>query len=169
MTFPPGRAKLATMPLLTGSVIWVNRMGMVLVCCWRGANTSAVLTTITSGCSPTSSIAALCMRSRSAASQRYSIRMFCPFVQPSASRPLSNAFRRRAASSCPSARGIITPIRSGFPNCCARAASGQRRRAAEQRDELAALHSITSSASSRNESGIVSPSAFAVLRFTISS
>src|SRR5262245_47279341 len=35
--------------------------------------------------------------------------------------------------------------------------------AAEQRDELAALHSITSSASASNLSGISRPSAFAVL------
>src|SRR5215475_3534975 len=42
-------------------------------------------------------------------------------------------------------------------------------RAAEQRDEIAAFHSITSSASSRKESEIVRPSALAVLRFTLSS
>src|SRR6516162_5423350 len=39
-----------------------------------------------------------------------------------------------------------------------------RGRAAEQRYERAALHSITSSARSRNDSGIVSPSAWAVVR-----
>ena len=39
--------------------------------------------------------------------------------------------------------------------CCARAANGQRRRAAEQRDELAALHSITSSARPSSGSGMV--------------
>src|SRR5262245_54731788 len=44
-----------------------------------------------------------------------------------------------------------------------------RSRAAKQRDELAAFHSITSSASSTNESGIVSPIALAALRFTINS
>src|SRR5262249_33057386 len=43
------------------------------------------------------------------------------------------------------------------------------RRAAEQRDELAALHSITSSARNRNDSGIVKPIAFAVLRLITSS
>src|SRR5262249_44168768 len=41
------------------------------------------------------------------------------------------------------------------------------RRAAEQRDECAALHSITSSASATNLSGTSRPSAFAVLRFMI--
>jgi hypothetical protein len=42
-------------------------------------------------------------------------------------------------------------------------------RAAKERDELAALHSMISSARPRSVSGIVSPSALAVLRFTISS
>src|SRR5213076_73549 len=42
------------------------------------------------------------------------------------------------------------------------------RRAAEQRDELAAVHSITSSASASNLSGISRPSAFAVLTLTTS-
>src|SRR5258708_6039924 len=37
-------------------------------------------------------------------------------------------------------------------------------RAADKRDEFAASHSITSSARSRSDSGIVSPSALAVLR-----
>src|SRR5262249_36945278 len=42
-----------------------------------------------------------------------------------------------------------------------------RRRAAEERDELASLHhSITSSARSRIDGGMARPSAVAVLRFT---
>src|SRR5262249_14295671 len=44
-----------------------------------------------------------------------------------------------------------------------------RCRAAEQGDEPAAVHSITSSARARTEDGISSPSAFAVLRLMISS
>src|SRR5262249_55439374 len=43
------------------------------------------------------------------------------------------------------------------------------RRGAQQRYELAASHSITSSARARNVSGMVSPIAFAVLRLTNSS
>src|SRR5262249_23116095 len=43
------------------------------------------------------------------------------------------------------------------------------RRAAEQRYELAAFHSITSSARSRNDSGIVSLIALAALRLTTNS
>src|SRR6516164_8043168 len=41
-----------------------------------------------------------------------------------------------------------------------------RCRAAEQRDDGAAIHSMTSSARSRNDSGIAKPSALAVVRFT---
>src|SRR5262252_8187437 len=56
---------------------------------------------------------------------------------------------------------------SGF--LCARRQRPRSHRAAEQRDELAALHSITSSARCRNGSGMLRPSAFAVLRLTTSS
>src|SRR6516162_7921324 len=60
-----------------------------------------------------------------------------------------------------------TPIISGG---CARTARGPRGlRAAEQRDELAPLHSITSSASASSLSGTLTPSAFAVLRLMTSS
>src|SRR5262249_3688113 len=45
----------------------------------------------------------------------------------------------------------------------------RRGRAAEQRDELAALHSITSSAATSILSGTVMPSAFAVLRLMANS
>src|SRR5262249_40022269 len=45
----------------------------------------------------------------------------------------------------------------------------RRRRTAEQRDEFAALHSITSSASASILSGTVRPSAFAVLRLIVRS
>src|SRR6476469_8791014 len=52
----------------------------------------------------------------------------------------------------------------------ARGAGGEnRRRAAEQRDELAPLHSITSSAVASSDGGTSRPSAFAVLRLMTSS
>src|SRR5262245_658144 len=52
---------------------------------------------------------------------------------------------------------------------CARRERRRGRRAAEQRDELAAFHSITSSASASSLSGIWRPSALAVLRLMTSS
>jgi hypothetical protein len=54
--------------------------------------------------------------------------------------------------------------------CCACARSGhRRRRAAEQRDEIAAPHSITSVASTSSSGGMVKPSALAVLRLMTNS
>src|SRR5262249_17487669 len=64
------------------------------------------------------------------------------------------------------------PLRSPITDiagCCARAARPRCRRAAEQRDELAALHSITSSARASTVAGMSKPSALAVLRLTTSS
>src|SRR5262249_36563154 len=52
---------------------------------------------------------------------------------------------------------------------CARRERPHSRRAANERDELASFHSITSSARTRIVSGMVIPRAFAVLRFTTSS
>ena len=50
-----------------------------------------------------------------------------------------------------------------------RASAGKRRRAAEQRDELAAHHSITSSARASSVGGMSRPSALAVLRLITNS
>src|SRR5262249_13628562 len=58
----------------------------------------------------------------------------------------------------PHAPGLLRP-RGGRP----------RRRAAEQRDELAPSHSITSSAATSSLSGTARPSVFAVLRFMANS
>src|SRR5262249_45593475 len=56
-----------------------------------------------------------------------------------------------------------------FPRLlCSRRERPCGRRAAEQRDELASLHSITSSARPSSGSGTVSPSALAVFRLMIS-
>src|SRR5262249_14489598 len=75
-------------------------------------------------------------------------------------RPLAPRRRRARAqkSDCPQLAHLLRPRRER-----------PRGRAAEKRDELAPLHSITSSASSTNESGIVSPIPLAALRLTINS
>src|SRR5262245_38967541 len=67
---PPGRARLATKPLPTGSVIWAKMIGMLRVSCCSGCNASAVLTRMTSGSRLTSSFAWARMRAGSALPQR---------------------------------------------------------------------------------------------------
>jgi len=51
---------------------------------------------------------------------------------------------------------MSTPMRRTPPRCCARAVSGHAR-AAEERDEIAASHSITSSARASIIGGMVRP------------
>ena len=64
---------------------------------------------------------------------------------------------------------MSTPTRRIRSGCCARAASGHGRRAAEQRDELAPPHSITSSARASSDGGTIRPSILAVLRLITNS
>src|SRR6516165_5510796 len=70
VTLPPGCARLATKPEPTGSAICVKTIGMLRVSCSSGCNASAVMTRITSGFRPTSSLAWVLMRSASPPPQR---------------------------------------------------------------------------------------------------
>jgi hypothetical protein len=63
----------------------------------------------------------------------------------------------------------LSPLTTFLDSLGVRRERPRRRRAAEQRDELATFHSITSSARPSSESGTVRPSALAVLRLMISS
>src|SRR5258707_11779429 len=76
-----------------------------------------------------------------------------------------NAADWRADAS--SDRGLTRPT-TGIAGCCARR-ERPRSRAAEQRDELAPPHSITSSARSRIDVGSVTPIALAVFRLSANS
>src|SRR5215510_7544835 len=78
--------------------------------------------------------------------------------------------RKFSSVSCAKLFGdrLLRKPTTGIFSCCARDANG-RARAAEQRDELATLHSITSSARARTVAGRSRPSAFAVLRLMTSS
>jgi hypothetical protein len=73
VALPPGRGRLATKPLPTGSLTFVKMMGMMRVCCSSDAVEGVLVETTSSGCSATSSFAA----------QRVSIRMLRPSAQPS--------------------------------------------------------------------------------------
>ena len=117
VTFPPGRARLATKPPATGSVLLVNRMGMVVVA--RLAANAAIV--------PVTTIRSTLRRTRSAASSgrrlffpsvnRYSMVIFFPSIQPSLRTSCQNASRR---SALPEAVVLSrTPMRGTFPACCA--------------------------------------------------
>src|SRR6516225_6547585 len=65
VTFPPGRARLATKPLPTGSETVAKTMGMVRVCCRSAAVVGVTDERIRSGCRATSSFANRCLASAS--------------------------------------------------------------------------------------------------------
>ena len=70
LVLPPGRARLATYPLPTGSRTFTNTMGMTLVAC-RSASVAMVLgARVTSGRRPTSSAADARSRATSLPAQR---------------------------------------------------------------------------------------------------
>jgi hypothetical protein len=73
--------------------------------------------------------------------------------------PRATALVRNPASLSDEQRDFHSPSRELCTRC-----ERPRSRAAEQRDELASVHSITSSASASNLSGISTPSAFAVAK-----
>jgi hypothetical protein len=75
--------------------------------------------------------------------------------------PRATALVRNPASLSDEQRDFHSPSRELCTRC-----ERPRRRAAEKRDELASFHSITPSARAKNVSGIVRPSALAVLRLT---
>ena len=141
VTLPPGRARLATRPVPSGSCASAKTIGMTDVACFA-ARTALPDVTMTSTFKRTNSAAISANRSLRPSAQRYSIAMVRPSIQPS-----SRSRSTKAAVHWPAKRVVPkNPTVGSFPACCARAAIGHARRAAEQRDELAALHSITSSA-----------------------
>src|SRR5262249_53098261 len=83
---------------------------------------------------------------------------------------LLQALAERAQALCVHV-GVIDAHKSNYWNCGLLRPRRERPRgrAAEERDELAPFHSITSSASASNLSGISRPSALAVLRLITSS
>ena len=84
VTLPPGRGKLATKPLPTGSETVAKTMGIVRVCCSIAAVVGVLFERTRSGCSATSSLANCCLDSASpAVAQRVSIRMLRPSAHPS--------------------------------------------------------------------------------------
>jgi hypothetical protein len=97
VALPPGLARLATRPSLTGSSGTVKTMGIVAVAA-LAANAGAVppLVTITATGRRTNSAASDDSRSNWFSAQRYSITAFSPSTKPASFRPWRNARRRSA-------------------------------------------------------------------------
>jgi len=166
VTLPPGRARLATRPVSTGSPAAPNTIGIAVVARFNAMTVAVPDVTMTSTLSWTNSAAISAIRSGRPAAERYSIAIVLPSIQPS----LCSCCRKAAARAL-SAEGVLwykKPMVRSFAGCCARAVSGHAA-AADERDEVAAFHSITSSASCWKRKGTSSPSALAVLRLTTSS
>ena len=156
VTLPPGRERLATRPSWTGSSGITNTIGMVVV---------AALAATAGAVPPDGTMTATCLQIRSVVSAGGRSSWF------SAQRYSMAASHLRHKLLLLNLGEVRAPLRverraprigSPVSPCCARAASGQYRRATKQRDEPTAVHSITSSAMASSEGGIVRPSILAV-------
>ena len=117
---PPGRLRLATTPIATGSVPVKKAIGIVVVAAFAASTAGVVVATITVTRRRTRSSANPGSRSFRPSAQRYSIATFLPSTKLASFKPWRNARNRstyRSGNSLP--RKPITGIA-----CCARAASG---------------------------------------------
>src|SRR6516164_2474855 len=118
---PPGRDRLATKPLPTGSFATANTIGMTDVACFT-ASSAVPDVTMTSTFSWTNSAAISTNRSSRPSPHRYSTAMVRPSIQPKSRNRCA-----KAATHWLQADGVVVPrnpIVGSFPACCARAATG---------------------------------------------
>src|SRR5262249_37120096 len=121
VTLPPGRARLATRPVPSGSAATANTIGITDVACLttRAATPDV---TMTSTLSLTNSAAISAKRSLRPSPQRYSMVTVRPSIQPS-----SRSRCTKAVTDLLWPEGVDAPrnpIVGTFAGCCARAASG---------------------------------------------
>ena len=147
-----------------------NRIGIVVVAAIAGiiGAFAPPVATITATSRRTSSAAIVGSRSYSPSAQRKSIATFWPSTNSIAFRPSRNAATRWAHGA---GEALLDEPNDRHRRwlLCARRERPRRCRAAEQRDELAPYHSITSSASASNVGGTSSPRECAVLRLITNS
>ena len=122
VTLPPGRARVATKPVPTGSPAVAKMIGMADVACFAAKAAGVPDVTMTSTLSRTNSAAISANRSKRPSAQRYSIAMVRPSFHPSS----CNRCTKAATHSLPPESVVWprNPMVGGFPACCARAASG---------------------------------------------
>jgi hypothetical protein len=116
----PGRARLVTRPVRTGSSATINTMGMLVVAAFAG-RAAGLFAAITATRRRTNSAANSGSRSYLSSAQRYTIATFSPSTKPVSFRPRWNA-RRRSANT--SGDALLRNPTTGIAGCCARAASG---------------------------------------------
>jgi hypothetical protein len=124
VTFPPGRSRRVTMPLVMGSTTFAKTIGIVRVSRWRAMVAVVEPARTMSECEPTNSCASARIRSVSSVAHRRSIRTLRPSVQPKSANACVNTERRAFASGSFSSYGMSTPMRGIRSRCCARPASG---------------------------------------------
>src|SRR6266700_3434528 len=88
VTFPPGRGRLATSPVPTGSPVSAMTIGISSVACFAARAVGVNHVTIISILRRTSSAANSGSRSRCPSADRNSNRMFCPLDIPQIAQPL---------------------------------------------------------------------------------
>jgi hypothetical protein len=122
VTLPPGLARLATRPLLTGSPAVANTIGMTDVARLAAKIVGVPDVTMISTLSRTNSAAISAKRSLRPSPQRYSIARLRPSIQPSS----RSRWTKGAAHSLAAERVLWpkNPMVGSFFGCCALAASG---------------------------------------------
>ena len=159
VAFPPGRARLATCPIPTGSAWVAKTMGMFRVAC-RAASTSVEeVAKITSTFRRTSSAASSRICAAPSA-QRNSMTTFLPTTYPSSRNPVRSASTRSAEAVA--GAGPRNPMSQTLDACCACACAGHAAALASPVMNCPSLHSITMSASCWRCTGTVNPSIRAV-------
>src|SRR6516165_11624223 len=169
VTLPPGLARLVTKPEPTGSTRLAKMIGTLRVCCMSNLVVGVPDDKMTSGRSSTSSFVNCCIRSTGRRPAEFDLDVL-PLHPAELAQPLAECrnpglnFRialgiRHQHADPPHAFGLLR----------ARRQRPRGSRSAEQRDELAPRHSITSSASARRVGGTVRPSVLAVLRLMTNS
>ena len=139
VTLPPGRAKLATRPVPTGSPAPATTIGMTDVACFAARTFTVPPVTMTSTFCRTNSATISVARSLRPSADRTSIATVRPSIQPSSRSRCTKAALRQLSTEA--LVGFKNPMVGSFSACCARAAERPHRRAAdEQRDELAPVH-----------------------------
>src|SRR5262245_32820113 len=128
--FPPGRARLATNPLPTGSGSCVMTMGIVAVAALAARVGVGPGVTITSTFRRTNSAASAGRRSSFSSAARHSMTMFFPSTYPSSRSPWRNASMRYGFAERGKERR--KPIRATFFGCCASAGKESTRSVAHR-------------------------------------